>query len=241
MVAALSTIRQNVELVRERIAEAAIRSGRSPESVVLVAAAKGVGAERVEEAIACGIAVIGENKVQEALAKFEKVSLKADWHMIGHLQTNKVGKALSVFSTVQSVDSERLAREINSRAEEAGKKVDVLIEVNTGLEPSKFGLEPEGVIEAVDSARRLPFLNVTGLMTLGLMSDDPEAGRSCFRLLADIRMRCIEHFGDEAQMKHLSMGMSDSFEIAIEEGSNMVRVGRALFGPRKVCIEGGAA
>jgi len=228
----LSTVTDNVRLVKERIAEAAIRSGRKPESVVLVAAAKGIEAERVEEAIACGVSIVGENRVQEALTKFSKVSLKADWHMIGHLQTNKVKKALDIFSTIQSVDSLRLAREISRRAEQLGKETEVLIEVNTSGEPTKFGVEPENLIEVLGEAMSIPHLKIVGLMTIGVFSSDPERVQPCFRVLRELKMRCIDQFKETARMKLLSMGMSNDFETAIEEGSNMVRIGTAIFGPR---------
>ena len=228
----MSTIADNVKLVQERIAEAAIRSGGKPESVVLVAAAKGIEVERVEEAIACGITVVGENRVQEALPKFRKVSLRADWHMIGHLQTNKVKKALDIFSTIQSVDSLRLATEISRRAEQSGKETEVLIEVNTSGESTKFGVEPESLTRVVGETMNLPGLKIVGLMTIGVFSDDPERVRPCFRLLRELKMRCIDQFEDTARLKFLSMGMSNDFETAIEEGSNMVRIGTAIFGPR---------
>ncbi|TET79157.1 YggS family pyridoxal phosphate-dependent enzyme [candidate division TA06 bacterium] len=228
----MSTVTDNVRLVKERIAEAAIRSGRKPESVVLVAAAKGIEAERVEEAIACGVSIVGENRVQEALTKFSKVSLKADWHMIGHLQTNKVKKALDIFSTIQSVDSLRLAREISRRAEQLGKETEVLIEVNTSGEPTKFGVEPENLIEVLGEAMSIPHLKIVGLMTIGVFSSDPERVQPCFRVLRELKMRCIDQFKETARMKLLSMGMSNDFETAIEEGSNMVRIGTAIFGPR---------
>lgn len=228
----MSTISENVRVVRERIAEAAIRSGRKPESVVLVAAAKGIEAERVEEAIACGVGVIGENRVQEALGKFSNVSLKADWHMIGHLQTNKVKKALEIFTTIQSVDSLRLAREISRRAEQAGKETEALIEVNTSGEPTKFGVEPDNLLDFIEDAANLSYLKIAGLMTIGLFSSDPERVRPCFQLLRELKMHCDDHFKDTDRLSLLSMGMSNDFETAIEEGSNMVRIGTAIFGPR---------
>jgi len=230
---ALSTIRQNVELVRKRIAEAALRSGGEPDSVVVVAAAKGVDAGRVEEAIACGIRVIGENRVQEAAAKLSQVSLKADWHMIGHLQTNKVKRALEIFSTIQSVDSLRLAREIGRRGDRMKREVEVFIEVNTSGEQSKFGVEPDGLVDVVQEVMNLPSLKIVGLMTVGLFSDEPESVRPCFRLLKELKMRCLDRLEDAVDLRYLSMGMSNDFETAIEEGSNVVRIGTAIFGPRR--------
>jgi pyridoxal phosphate enzyme (YggS family) len=230
---ALSILRQNVEVVRARIAEAALRSGRKPDSVRIVAAAKGMDAERVEEAIACGISIIGENRVQEAGVKKSRVSLPADWHMIGHLQTNKVKRALEIFSTIQSVDSARLAEELEKRAESSGKKVDVLIEVNTSGESSKYGVEPPGLLELVASLKTMSCLNVNGLMTIGVFSEEPEDVRPCFRLLRELRDRCLDEFGGLPEMGILSMGMSGDFETAIEEGSTMVRVGTAIFGARR--------
>jgi len=228
----LENIRRNVRRLRERIAEAALRSGREPESVVLVAAAKGVGAERVEEAIACGITIIGENKVQEAAVKKKSVTRDADWHMIGHLQTNKVKKAVELFSAVQSVDSVRLAEEISRRAVDTGKTVEILVEVNTSGEGSKFGVDPRDVVGFLGQVRDLPNLRTSGLMTIGLYSDEPEEVRPCFRMLADLGRRCRDRFQDDRGMNVLSMGMTADFETAVEEGSTMVRIGTGLFGPR---------
>jgi len=152
--------------------------------------------------------------------------------MIGHLQTNKVKKALDIFSTIQSVDSLRLAREISRRAEQLGKETEVLIEVNTSGEPTKFGVEPENLIEVLGEAMSIPYLKIVGLMTIGVFSSDPERVQPCFRVLRELKMRCIDQFKETARMKLLSMGMSNDFETAIEEGSNMVRIGTAIFGPR---------
>jgi pyridoxal phosphate enzyme (YggS family) len=228
----LKNIRQNVERLRERIAEAALRTGRKPESIKLVAAAKGVGADRVDEAIACGIAIIGENKVQEAEAKISGVTQPAEWHMIGHLQTNKAKKAVELFSAVQSVDSVRLARQISRRAQEAGKTLDVMIEVNTSGEGSKFGVRSSDLVRFVGEVRDFSHLKIRGLMTIGLYSDDPEEVRPCFRMLADLSSHCIDIYGNEEEMGVLSMGMTTDFETAVEEGSTMVRIGTGLFGPR---------
>jgi pyridoxal phosphate enzyme (YggS family) len=228
----LKEIRQNVERLRERIAEAALRCGREPESVELVAAAKGVGAERVEEAIACGIKIVGENRVQEAAVKKASVSGQAEWHMIGHLQTNKVKKGIELFCAVQSVDSIHLAREISRRAGEAGKTIEVLLEVNTSGEESKFGVSPRDVVRFAGEVRELANLNLRGLMTIGLYSDEPEEVRPCFRILTDLGKRLTDRFENEKEMEILSMGMTTDFETAIEEGSTMVRIGTGLFGSR---------
>lgn len=228
----MKSIRQNVERIRERIAEAALRSGREPGSVVLVAAAKGVGAERVDEAIACGITIVGENRVQEAVSKMADVRMEADWHMIGHLQTNKAKRAVELFSTIQSVDSLRLAKEISQRAETAGKVMDALIEVNTSGEPSKFGVHPRDLEQLVGHVRGLSSVRIRGLMTIGLFTDEPEEVRPCFRMLRDLSSRCVDVFGDAQDMSILSMGMTTDFETAIEEGSTMVRIGTGVFGPR---------
>jgi PLP dependent protein len=216
-------------MIRERIAGAAQRAGRDPAEVTLVAVTKTFGADTVSEAIAAGIRDIGENRVQEARQKFSLIGDRAVWHLVGHLQTNKVRDALKIFSLIHSLDSRHLAEEIEKRAE---KNADCLIEVNTSGEESKFGLRPEGVFVFCESLKDLKRINLLGLMTIGpgWAVSDPEASRPCFKLLRDLRDELAQKL--DRPLPVLSMGMSSDFEVAVEEGSTMVRIGSALFGAR---------
>ncbi len=226
----MGQIEKNLQSIQERIALAADRRGSTPDSVQLVAAAKGVPPDQIREAIAAGIETIGENRVQEASWKYEEIGDAVHWHMLGHLQTNKVGKALDIFEMVQSVDSYRLAEELSKRATKKGREVDILIEVNTSGEPSKFGIDADDAIPLLKGISDLRGIRIRGLMTLGLFTEDAELVRPCFVRLRGLRDR-IEEAG-MGRMELLSMGMSMDFEVAIEEGSNMVRIGTALFGSR---------
>ena len=220
----------NVARVRERIARAAERAGRRPEEVRLVAVSKVVGAERVREAVAAGVTDLGENYVQEAAAKRPQVGGGARWHMIGHLQRNKAAQAVQIFDMIQTVDSQRLAEAIGKRAEAAGRAMPVLLQVNTSGEESKSGAAPEEVERLLESVREVGGVRVEGLMTIGRWDPDPERARPEFRLLAELAQRLEERSG--AELRWLSMGMSHDFEIAIEEGANLIRVGTGVFGPR---------
>ncbi len=228
---ASSTVQQaiaaGVAEVRARVAAAAARSGRDPAAVTIIAVGKTFPAEMVAAAVAAGIADVGENRVQEAAAKRPAVETLLGgrdhprWHLIGHLQTNKVRTALQFFDILHSVDSLRLAEAI-SRA--ATVPIDVLIEVNVAGEPTKFGFGPEMVPDAAARIGRLPNLRLRGLMTVAPAADDPEEVRPVFRRLRELR--------DAIGLADLSMGMTHDFEVAVEEGATMVRVGRAIFGER---------
>lgn len=224
------TIQENIERLRARVDEVAVRADRNPDEITIVAVAKTISTARIEEAIACGIRIIGENRVQETRQKYTIIGDKIDWHMVGHLQTNKVKEAVRVFRMIQSLDSLRLAQEIEKRAI---KQVDCLIEVNTSKEASKFGLAPNEVFDLYDNIRKLKKVNVLGLMTIGpgWAIDDPEASRPCFRMLHDLRDELSQEC--DRPFPVLSMGMTSDFEVAIEEGSNMIRIGTAIFGPRR--------
>ena len=229
----MTDIAANIEKIRERIAKASKRVNRDPSEIKIVAATKDVPADLISRAIEAGITEIGENKVQEAGPKYEALSSKypnLTWHMIGHLQTNKVKKALEIFSIIHSVDSLRLAEEIDRRAKEAGKKIDILIEVNTSGEITKFGAPIEAVRQLVRLVSELQNVKVKGLMTVGLLTDDPEKARPSFRMIRDLKEDIDRQKIGDIEMKYLSMGMTDDFEVAIEEGSNLVRIGRAIFG-----------
>ena len=228
---------ENIGLVQERIAEAARRAGRRTEDVTLMAVTKTHPPERIREAYVAGLRLFGENRVQEFAGKAGALAdlARAEWHMIGHLQTNKAAKAAELFTAVDSVDSLKLAEKLDAAAQVLGKKLKVLIEANVGGEAAKSGVGPEspeleGLLLA---APRLGALEFHGLMTVPPFTDDPEGARPYFRKLRELRdaiaRRKLADFG----MDVLSMGMSHDFEVAIEEGSTCVRVGTAIFGERK--------
>ena len=225
-------IRENVQFARNKIAEACRRSGRKSEEIELVAITKTVDVEQINEAIEAGIRVVGENRVQEAWRKFQEVGEKVHWHMVGHLQTNKVKRVLQFADMIHSVDSVYLAREIQTQAKKLERTIEILIQVNTSGEESKFGLEPEATIGAIEEVSTLPNLTIKGLMTIGAFLPNPEDVRPCFKLLHDLKDRVNERGITSVEIGTLSMGMTNDYEIAIEEGSTMVRVGTAIFGER---------
>lgn len=223
------TIKENLEGIRTRIREAAQRSGRDPESVRLVCVTKNFDAERIQEAVDAGASILGENRVQEALSKMDRVSGDPEWHLIGHLQKNKVKQVVGKFSLIHSLDSVSLAEEIDRRASKAGIRQDVLIQVNVSREASKHGVDPEGLDFLVDSVGKLSRLRLRGLMGIPPLGENPEESRSLFKWMA-IRFR--EYQAERSDFKELSMGMSNDFEVAVEEGATLVRVGTAIFGSR---------
>ena len=198
----------------------------------MVAVTKNRTAAEVEEALSCGIGTIGENRVQEAEAKMAEVGIPARWHLVGHLQTNKAKKAVALFDLVQSVDSLRVASALDAQAGKASRVLDVLVQVNTSGEERKSGVAPQCLQALARKLAGLPNLRIRGLMTIGALSADAEVVRSCFALLRELRDRLAAARIERVEMKYLSMGMSGDFELAITEGSNMVRLGSALFGPR---------
>ena len=204
-----------------------------PQGVTLVAATKGRTPEEIQEAIDAGIDVIGENYVQEAAEKYSVIGDKAKWHMIGHLQRNKVKDALKVFECIQSVDSLRLAKEIDRQCGRYGKIMPVLVEVNIAGEESKYGVKPEELTQIIQQIAALPDLRVNGLMTMEPYSHDPEVSRPHFRRMKQLFDAVKSQDIPGVEMNILSMGMSNSYQVAIEEGSNMVRLGTKLFGPRQ--------
>lgn len=228
----MSGISENIRTVRSRIEKAAARVGRSAEEIRLVAVSKTVEPERINQAILCGIDTIGENRVQEAEKKFGKITGPVKKHLVGHLQTNKVKKAVELFDFIQSVDSRRIAEEISKRALEAGKVMEVLLEVNTSCEETKFGMEEDQVVPLIETISNLEGIKIKGLMTIGLFSDEPEDTRPCFKRLKGLFDRIKSAGIRKVEMQYLSMGMTGDFEVAIEEGSNMVRVGTGIFGVR---------
>lgn len=223
--------------VRQRIATACARAGRDdPDGVVLVAVTKGHPAEAVRAAHAHGLRVIGENRVQEGESKRAQLGdLPLEWHLVGHLQRNKVRRALRAFEMVQSVDSVRLGEEIQREAERAGRRVSVLIEVNASGEASKYGLPVDDALPVIAEIARRDALRVMGLMTMAPLTQDEAVLRAVFRRARECFERCREEI-PQFEARHLSMGMTHDYLIAVEEGATMVRIGTALFGTR----EGGA-
>jgi len=228
----MSSIAENLERIRVRINSACTRVNRKPEEINLVAVTKTVDIERIKEGIAHGIKIIGENRVQEAKEKYPAIGNSIEWHMVGHLQTNKVKTALEIFSLIQSVDTIHLAEEIQKRASALNKIIPVLIEVNTSGEETKYGLNPEELSSAITSIQAMSNISIQGFMTIGpgLAIENPEASRKSFQLLYELKNKKETEF--KVKLPYLSMGMSSDFEIAIEEGSNMIRVGTAIFGER---------
>jgi len=227
-------VADNIHAVRERIERACLRTGRRPEEVKLVAVTKTVDAAKIEEAVAAGVTIVGENRVQEAWEKYQAVGTPVAWHMIGHLQRNKVKRVLRFASLIHSVDSARLAAEIHQEAQKLEKTVDVLVQVNTSGEASKFGLAPDEVGATLQEFARFDNVRVRGLMTIGAYSTDPEVVRSCFVRLREMRDELAGMRIPRISLDELSMGMTNDFEIAIEEGSTMVRIGRSIFGERNI-------
>jgi pyridoxal phosphate enzyme (YggS family) len=229
-------IADNVAAVRERIERAAARVRRDPGSITLMAVSKTVEPDRIKDAHAAGLRVFGENRVQEFEGKSAGLSeLKdAEWHLIGHLQSNKAKRAAELFHAVDSVDSLRLAEKLNQAAGESNKKLDVLIEIKVGQEESKAGipLDSPELENLLLAAPQLANLHIRGLMTVPPFTADPEGARPYFRLLRDLRDQIAARNLSGIQMDVLSMGMSHDFEVAIEEGSTCVRVGTAIFGAR---------
>ena len=227
----MESIREGAAHVLERIAQAAERSGRKGEDIRLIAVGKTKPAEMIGEAIEAGLSVFGENYVQEAEEKIRAFP-QAEWHFIGKLQRNKVKKAVSLFSWIQTVDSLSLLTEISRRAGEAGKVLPVLAEVNLAGEASKAGMDPEAIAELIEAAPGLPGIRLKGLMAIPPWTEDPEESRPYFIRLRELLAECVSRGGAGAGMTELSMGMSNDFEAAIEEGATMVRVGTAIFGSR---------
>jgi pyridoxal phosphate enzyme (YggS family) len=229
-------IDENIDRVRDRIARAAARVGRSPDSVTLMAVSKTVEPERIRQAIEAGIRVLGENRVQEFEGKFPSVEDRkgAEWHLIGHLQSNKARKAVEIFDAIDSLDSLRLAEKLNQGAQELGKVLPVLIEVNVGGEVSKTGipLDSPALDELLGAMPRLEHLRVRGLMAIPPQTPHPDGARPYFRLVRDLRDSIAARNLPCIQMDVLSLGMSHDFDVAIEEGSTCVRVGTAIFGER---------
>ena len=220
----------HLQSVRQRIAGACQRSGRDPAAITLLAVSKNQPPERIRAAVAAGLSLFGENRVQEAKSKISQCPASLRWHMIGHLQSNKCRDAISLFSMIQSVDSLPLAVELNKWAGHFARTMPVLLEINIAGESSKFGCSPGELPAVLPQINALPRLEIHGLMTVAPYSPDPERIRPVFRRLRELKGECEKILG--APLPHLSMGMTGDFEVAVEEGATVIRLGSALFGPR---------
>lgn len=239
----MNSVASNLFSINERIARAAERSNRTPEAVELVAVTKGRSVPEMQAVLTAGVTNIGENRVQEAQQKYAAVNSIIDaarsdpahktcqWHLVGHLQRNKVKAALDMFSLIHSVDSLRLLAEIARRSEAQARRIKVLIQVNTTRERSKYGLNSEDLLAFLADAQAYPTANIIGLMTMGQFSPSPDANRPAFALLRSLAAKVEAEGFPGVTMQYLSMGMTNDFEVAIEEGANLVRIGRAIFEP----------
>jgi pyridoxal phosphate enzyme (YggS family) len=226
----MSSIKENLLRVMEKIEEAARKIGRDPNEIKLVAVSKTVEVARIMEAIEAGISILGENYVQEAQKKIEEIGRPVSWHFIGHLQSNKAKYAIRLFDMIHSLDSVPLAEELNRRTEQVDRVMKVMIEVNLSREATKFGTDEEVVVNLAKRIQNLNHLSLEGLMTMPPYFDSPEMSRPYYIALRALKERMVK---EGVPMKDLSMGMSNDFEIAIEEGATYVRVGTAIFGARK--------
>jgi pyridoxal phosphate enzyme (YggS family) len=227
------SIADNLKTVNEKIVAAAHRSGRNPSSVSLVVVTKTVDVESIREAVAAGAVILGENRVQEAKEKIGKLGPIASWHLIGHLQANKAKYAVKLFSLIHSVDSLELAKEIDKQAAKNNKVQNVLIEVSIAGEEQKAGVSLDRTMDLVREAAKLKNIAIQGIMTVPPLLDNPDAVRPYFRKMRELADSIRKENIPNVSMQELSMGMSGDFEVAIEEGATMVRVGTAIFGKRQ--------
>ena len=226
------TIADNLASIQERISKAALRADRDPAAIRLVAVSKTVSTESIREAIAAGVTTLGENYVQEARNKIARIGKQVEWHFIGHLQSNKARSAVDLFSMIHSVDRLSLAEALNQEANKQGKFLPVLIQVNIAGEESKSGINPQETLQLLERIAGLQHLSVLGLMTMPPWFEDPEDARPHFNALRKLREELANKKIHGVSLQELSMGMSGDFEVAIEEGATLVRVGTAIFGPR---------
>lgn len=227
-------IREQVDHIRKNIAAAALRTGRRPEDVRLMAVTKTVADDRIREAVEAGVDIIGENYVQEARRKMERAGRSVPWHLIGHLQSNKARYAVRLFDMIHSLDRMTLAVELDKRSRMAGCVTRVLIEVNVSGEETKRGVPIEEAVSLIREVSALEHLSVQGLMTMPPWFDDPKEARPFFAALRGLRDRIVEEGIARVEMKELSMGMSQDYPVAVEEGATIVRIGRLIFGERPV-------
>ncbi|MBU7008591.1 YggS family pyridoxal phosphate-dependent enzyme [Phosphitispora fastidiosa] len=228
----MSDLTSNINEVLEDVRQAAARSGRDPAEIGIVAVTKTVPVETVRLAVSAGLLILGENRVQELTAKYPLVE-GAEWHLIGHLQRNKVKYITDKVSLIHSLDSAVLAEEINRRMSSMGRVMDVLVQVNIAEDPNKYGIKANQVIDFVETAAQLQGIRIRGLMTIGPYVSDPEEIRPVFRELRKLAGNVKKMDLPGVDMRHLSMGMSNDYIVAIEEGATLVRIGSAIFGTRK--------
>ena len=228
----MSNIEANIRSIQERIARAAAKSGRKAGDVTLVAVTKTVSVERIKEAVSAGVTVLGENRVQEAAGKLPLLKDKnIECHMIGHLQSNKAREAVTLFDVIESVDSLRLARILDEEAGKLGKTLPCLLEVNIAGEASKSGVKPEEALAVLVGARAFKFVSFRGLMTVAPIVPEVEKARTFFKAMATLKKDLEKKLS--LSLPSLSMGMTDDFEVAVEEGATLVRIGRGIFGERQ--------
>lgn len=230
----MSQINFQVEQIRNEIRAAQNRSSFAAEDVLLLAVTKNVDVDRINLAIESGISAIGENRVQEIQNKYDKIPDHVLWHLIGHLQTNKVKYIIDKVSLIHSLDTTSLAKEINKRAEQAGRVMPVLVQVNVADEDTKYGVAPDEAVSFIKEIMVLPHIKVSGLMTIGPLVDKAEEVRSVFRELRQLRDKIKEMDLSGVSMDYLSMGMTNDYQVAVEEGSNIVRIGSGIFGARMI-------
>jgi pyridoxal phosphate enzyme (YggS family) len=226
-------VAENIRNIRKRVEEACFRQGRNPADILVVGVTKTVEVERILQALKAGLTDVGENYVQELQKK--RAALEGEsvrWHFTGHLQRNKVKYIAEYIHLIHAVDNKRVAEELHARGEKINRSLDVLVEVNTTGEATKFGLSPSQTPEFVKTLARFPRVRVRGLMTMGPFSDDPNDSRPSFQQLRELRDAMVREGMPEASMEHLSMGMTHDFEVAIEEGATIVRIGTGIFGER---------
>jgi len=223
-------IKNNLEIINEKIKKAALKASRNPKGIKLVAVTKTATIEQIKEAISVGVKIIGENKVQEAKEKYQILSANIEWHLVGHLQTNKVKYAIEIFDLIHSVDSIKLAKEIDKRSLQFGMITNVLVEVNVSGEETKYGIKPEEVEPFLKEISEFSRTRVRGLMTIAPIAEDKEEVRPYFRKLRELFEKIKSKNIKNVKMDYLSMGMTEDFEVAVEEGANMVRIGRGIFG-----------
>lgn len=226
------TIRERLEEIKRRINSAATRAGRDPSDILLLGVTKGIDTGRIREGIEAGIKTLGESRVQEALPKIKALGRDVTWHFIGPLQRNKVKYIIGLFELIHSLDNMGLAEEIDKRYSQTNLVQKILVEVNVGGEESKHGVAPEDTVQFIKEIKGLRHLEICGLMTIPPFSEDPEDSRPYFRMLYELYKEVHRTFPDLRSFHDISMGMSNDFEIAIEEGATIVRIGTALFGGR---------
>jgi pyridoxal phosphate enzyme (YggS family) len=230
----MADVAGNYRQILDRIGEAAVKRGRNPKDIKLLAAAKAQSIDSVRAAVAAGVSLIGENYVQEGQEKKAQITQFVEWHMIGHLQRNKAKAAVEIFDLIESLDSVALARELEKQGKRIGKKIRALVEVNLAGEESKSGIAKADLASLLEAIATLDHVAVEGLMTVPLFREDPEEIRPYFRELRELKMKFNAQRIPNVNLTELSMGMTHDYPVAVEEGATIVRIGTALFGPRKV-------